>query len=173
MLGALDDDDPVRPTPCTDDTVGDLVDHVDKGCRGLVTVAGAPLIGPDDTAEPAAAHVRGDPRQDLAHYAVALAAAWSDPRARTGSSPVAPGVDLPNAIRGRIAPAELDVHGCDLARANGRPFALPDDVLRDSLDRLLAFVPTAPVAGLGSEPVAVPPGTPLLDRVVAAAGRRT
>lgn len=173
LLRAIGDDDLTLPTPCVDYTVGDLVDHVDKGCRGLATVAGAPLIGPDDTADPAdAAHLGVDWRQEVGEHAVALAAAWSDPAAWVGSSPVAPGIDLPNAVWGRIALTELVVHGWDLARATGRPFPLPDDVLQCCLDHLVDFVPTAPVPDLWGEPVPLQPDASLSDRVAAAAGRR-
>jgi uncharacterized protein (TIGR03086 family) len=173
LLRTIGDDELALPTPCNDYTVGALVDHVDKGSRGLATIAGAPLIGPDDTAAPAdAAHLGGDWRQEVGEHAMALAAAWSDPRAWHGSAPVAPGVDLPTATWGRIALAELVVHGWDLARATGRPFTLPDDVLQCCLDHLLAFVPTAPVPDIWGEPIPVPPDAPLSDRVAAAAGRR-
>ena len=173
LLQGVHDADLDRRTPCDEFSVALLVDHVDKGCRGLATLAGAPLTGADDTADPPDAdHLVDGWREAVGEHAVALAAAWSDPAAWDGSSPVAPGVDLPNATWGRIALAELVVHGWDLARATDQRFDLPEDTLRPCLDHLLVFVPTAPVPGLWGEPITVPPDAPLCDRMAAAAARR-
>ena len=98
-----------------------------------------------------------------------MAHAWRDPAAWRGT---AGPPELPRATWGRIGLTELVVHTWDLARALDRPLpALPDDMLRVTLDHVLVFVPQAPLPELWDTPVAMGPDAPLWDRVVAGTGR--
>ncbi|MFF1926128.1 TIGR03086 family metal-binding protein [Streptomyces sp. NPDC058221] len=156
-------------TPCTDYTVGDLINHVDEVAHGFAALARKEQAGTvngdagatpfdRDWCEPVTAHV------------LALGESWTDPAAWQGSTDAA-GVELSNEQWGRVALTEMVVHGWDLAVATGRPFDLPDATLRACLEHVAEFVPRAPVPALWGPAVDVPDDAPLLDRLVAITGR--
>lgn len=145
-----------RPTPCSEYTVADLVDHVRQVAKGFAAVAGG--------------HSPGDQRDDVAGDVRALGEAWADPAAWQGTTDTG-GLELSNELWGRIALTEVVVHGWDLARAIGQPFEPPEPTLRACLSHVEEFVPNAPVPELWGPAVAVPAGAALLDRIVAATGR--
>jgi uncharacterized protein (TIGR03086 family) len=151
VAGTADDrlDD---PTPCTDLAVRDLIAHLDQVARGA------------DTPEP----LGPGWRTGIPDRLDALAAEWADPVRWDGVG----ALDLPNAVWGRIVLTEMVVHGWDLARATGRPFALDDEPsLRACLDHVAEFVPNAPVPQLWGPPAVVDEGAPTIDRIVAITGR--
>lgn len=152
LVADVDEDRLDDPTPCAGYTVRDLVAHLDQVARGID--APGPL-GPGW-------------RTEVPAHLDALAAAWADPAAWEGVG----ALDLPNAVWGRIVLTELVVHGWDLARATGRPFALDDEPsLRACLEHVAEFVPNAPVPQLWGPPADVGEGAPLIDRIVAITGR--
>jgi uncharacterized protein (TIGR03086 family) len=167
LLAGVADDQLTLPTPCTEYTVGDLVDHVDFVCQVFATrttngdQAGsgnlAARFGPG-WREIVAGHVRG------------LGAAWDDPAAWRGSTDRS-GLSLPNERWGKIALTELVVHGWDLAKATDQPFDLPEHTLRACLDHVAEFVPKAPLPGLWGPPVDTAEDATVLDRIVAITGR--
>jgi uncharacterized protein (TIGR03086 family) len=84
------------------------------------------------------------------------------------------GGDAPGAMAGLILADELVVHGWDVARATGQPYACEPEVLGAAQEFLAQFAspdaPAGPDVPFG--PARVLPGdAPLLDRVVALAGR--
>ena len=167
LVAALHDDELALPTPCEAMDVAGVVSHLDLGGRGFTGIARraadepAPPFGPD----------RGPTwRRDVAAVLAGLADAWRDPAAWEGSTDT--GVELPNATWGLAALTEVVVHGWDVAHATGRALVFPDDVLRATLEHVRVFVPVAPVPALWGTPASLPDTTPLLDRVVAATGRR-
>jgi uncharacterized protein (TIGR03086 family) len=170
VLAGITDDQLASLTPCTEYTVGDLIDHVDVVAVGFAAVAGKDSAGDAAGLEPSAANLGVDWRDRLAKHLQALGEAWDAPAAWEGTSNGA-GVDLPNELWGRIALTELVVHGWDLAKATGQPFDLPEATLRACFDHVAAFVPNAPVAGLWGPAVEVPADASLLDRTVAITGR--
>lgn len=157
VLAGVTDDQLTSSTPCTDYTVGDLIDHVDEVAQGFTAVA-RKESGEGTGTGPVAEHVR------------ALGKAWDEPDAWLGSASI-PGLELPNELWGKIALTEMVVHGWDLAKATGQPFDLPVETLRACLDHVAEFVPNAPIPELWGPPVEVPADAPLLDRVVAITGR--
>lgn len=160
------------PTPCPEYTVGDLVDHV-GGLALAFTAAAAKTGGGAGAAGPSADASRlGDEWRDRIPRQLAdLARAWGDPGAWTGETE-AGGVRLPGEVAGLVALDELVVHGWDLARATGRPWAVEPA----SLEAVHGFVqgfaaPGADRAGLFGPVVPVPDDAPLLDRVIGLTGR--
>ncbi|MFP5019357.1 maleylpyruvate isomerase N-terminal domain-containing protein [Pseudonocardia phyllosphaerae] len=138
------------PTPCAGWAVRDLLAHLDLVAGG----DGRPV----------------EDRTDLAVRLRTVPAAWADPAAWEGASG---DPELPNATWGRIALTEAVVHGWDLAVARGEAFELPDETLRACLEHVEEFVPAAPLSelwGRGPQPVGAAAG--VLDRIVAATGRR-
>lgn len=90
------------------------------------------------------------------------------------------GVELPGEVAGAVALNELVVHGWDLARSTGQPYAAGEAELR-SCEALLAPAEDGPNGSpedgsdgdsLFGPPVPVPGDAPLLDRVIALSGRR-
>lgn len=158
LIADLRDDELRLPTPCDELDVAALVDHLDLVARGFV----------DLTVEPSPPVP--DPRPTLPAALDRLAESWNHPGRWKGSTDA--GIDLPNATWGRIALTEVVVHGWDLARAVGRPVSFDDETLRVTLDHVLDFVPRAPVPQLWGTPATLPDDAPLLDRIVAATGRR-
>jgi len=167
LLGMIDPTEFDYPTPCTEYTVADLLEHLDEMARGSTALASrAP--------EPVAA---GSPitlsdngwRDTLSCHLRDLAAAWAEPCAWEGTTDV--GIELPNAVWGRIALAELVVHGWDLTQALDRPFSLPEPTLLGCLDHVTEFIPNAPIPELWGSTVSISADAPLLDRIVAITGR--
>ncbi|WP_158883294.1 TIGR03086 family metal-binding protein [Amycolatopsis anabasis] len=168
VLDGIADERLTGPTPCTEYTVGDLIDHVGEAARGLTAVARKEPV--DVRAEASAAHLGDGWRAAVTRHVRSLGEAWDDPAAWAGMGPAA-GPELPNRLWGRIALTEMVVHGWDLAQATGQPFDLPGETLRACLDHVAEFVPKAPVEGLWGPAVEVPADAPLLDRILAVTGR--
>ncbi|MGO4649872.1 TIGR03086 family metal-binding protein [Nocardia sp. 2YAB30] len=167
LLRAVDSTQFDYPTPCTEYTVADLLRHLDEVARGSAALARKIF-------EPATAGSKitlsdSDWRDMLRHRLRELAAAWADPAAWQGTTDV--GVELPNEFWGKIALAEVVIHGWDLARALDRPFTLPEPTLHACLDHVTDFVPNAPIPALWGSTVSISDDAPLLDRIVATTGR--
>ena len=64
------------------------------------------------------------------------------------------------------------MHGWDLSKATGLPFELPETTVQDCYDHVVVFLDQPPVPELWGTPVDVPAEVPLMDRLVAATGRR-
>lgn len=157
------------PTPCTEYSVADLIDHVDHVTRGATALA----LGDGDAltaaSGPVPVHLEADWPDVVAQHLAALGTAWDDPAPWDGAG--VPGSDLSNETWAKIALTELVVHGWDLARATGQPFDLPEPTLRVCLDHVAAFVPDAPVPELWGPAVEVAADASLLDHIVAITGR--
>lgn len=153
------------PTPCTEYTVGDLIDHVDLVVQGATTLAlgsELPVVG--------YSHLKPDWRDIVIQNLKALGKTWDDPAAWEGIGGV-PGSDLSNTTWGKITLTELVVHGWDIATATGQTLDLPENTLRTCFDHVAVFVPNAPLPDLWDPPIEVPPDAPLFDRILAITGR--
>lgn len=189
LLGAVDDSRLAGPTPCPDYAVRELLGHL----TGLATAfrdAARKDLGASTAVSPDAALpvLDDDWREVLPRRLDELATAWRSPDAWTGMTR-AGGVELPGEVAGAVALNELVVHGWDLARSTGQPYAAGEAELR-SCEALLApaeeegpdgaaaaeSADTADTAdgsdSLFGVPVPVPDDAPLLDRVIALSGRR-
>ena len=165
VLGRIDDIDLDGRTPCGDWAVRDLLVHVLGLTAHFATVARH--TGP--RTEPPS--LDGDWRGRLDEQLTDLADAWSAPDAWTGEG-VAGGVRMPTAQLGMVALEELVLHGWDLARAVGAPFAVRDDdiVAVRGVVETLAGTGTAPAGGLYGPPVSSDRRS-AWDRTLALAGR--
>lgn len=163
-----------NPTPCPAYTLGDLIDHV--GGLALAFTAAARKdtgryagLGPSGDAT----RLRDDWRARIPRDLAALAGAWRDPAAWDGMTRIAGG-EAPAAIVGLSAADELVVHGWDVARATGQPYQCPPDLLQAAHSFLVQFaspdLPAGPEVPFGPSR-AVARDAPLLDRVLALAGR--
>ncbi|MFE7368683.1 TIGR03086 family metal-binding protein [Streptomyces anulatus] len=194
LLGQVDDSRLDGPTPCPDYAVRELLGHL----TGLATAfrdAARKDLGASTAVSPDAALpvLDDDWREVLPRRLEEVAAAWRSPDAWTGMTR-AGGVELPGEVAGAVALNELVVHGWDLARSTGQPYAAGEAELR-SCEALLAPAEEGPDGPEGSDdspkggsggspedgsdgdglfgpPVPVPGDAPLLDRVIALSGRR-
>jgi uncharacterized protein (TIGR03086 family) len=164
-----------EPSPCSDYTLGDLLDHV--GGFAIAFTAAARKVTGEDAAPPGpgdGSQLEDGWRTRIARDVQGMAVAWRDPQAWTGMTTVG-GVDLPADACGIFGLDELVVHGWDVARASRQPF----DCDTASLEALMSFValdsPSGELArsnGIFQAPIATPDASPLLDKVIGLTGRQ-
>ena len=163
-----------RPTPCPAYTLGDLIEHV-GGLALAFTAAANKDFGPLTEGAPSgdASRLGPDWRERIPRDLAALAAAWRDPAAWDGMTRIA-SMDAPAAMVGLTVADELVVHGWDIARATGRAYGCAPELLDAAHSFLVQFAspdaPAGPTVAFGPSRQ-VPGSAPLLDRVVALAGR--
>jgi uncharacterized protein (TIGR03086 family) len=162
------------PTPCPAYTLGDLIDHV--GGLALAFTAAARKDGghyANMQASGDSSRLGDGWRVRIPRDLAALAEAWRAPAAWDGMTRIA-GDDAPAAIIGLSAADELVVHGWDIARATGQPYQCPPELLQAAHSFLVQFaspdLPAGPEVPFGPSR-AVPADAPLLDQVLALAGR--
>lgn len=151
-------------TPCAEWSVADVVEHVDQTAQAFACVA-------RKTETVAAAPAPEEWRDAAVRNVEILGKAWDEPVAWQGNG-CAAGLEMPNERWGRIALTEMVVHSWDLAVATAQPFEMPDATLRACLAHVVEFLPKAPIPELWGPPIEVTAEVPLIDRIVAATGRR-
>jgi uncharacterized protein (TIGR03086 family) len=174
LVANVKDDALDRPTPCPAYLLGDLVEHV-GGLALAFTAAGRKernayneMNGSGD-----ASRLAADWRERISRDLAALGQAWAEPGAWTGMTRIA-GDDTPAGVVGLVLADELAVHGWDVARASGQAYACEPDILEAALRFLQMFAspdaPAGPEVAFGPARILLDEA-PLLDRVVAMAGR--
>jgi len=162
-----------RATPCPAYRLGDLIDHVGGLALVFAGVARKDTASGDQAPPGDAAHLPADWTERIPRDLAALARAWPDPAAWAGMTRVG-GNDAPAEVAGLVLIDELVVHGWDLARATGRPFAAEPELIDGALGFLSQFAspdaPAGPEVAFGPARL-LPDSAPPLDRVVALAGR--
>jgi len=170
LATALADDQLELPTPCGDERLGDLVDHLGIFAVRFVAAAGKDAEGSTPTPQrPSRANLEPDWRDRIARDLRALAEAWLDPQAWEGTT-FAGGMEMPAAAVGLVALDELVVHGWDIAVSTGRPYQLPTQ----EIDAAMAFVASfeAPRDGKLFGPIVpVADDATALDRLLGLTGR--
>lgn len=110
------------PTPCSELTVGELLDHVDGLSLAFTAAALKEQVdaaGLDPHADASA--LGADWRSRIAERLATLARAWNRTDAWTGTTE-AGGVTMPADVAGVVALDEVVVHGWDIAAASGQAF---------------------------------------------------
>jgi uncharacterized protein (TIGR03086 family) len=174
VVAAVRGADPARfgdPTPCTDYTVRDLVDHVASGLR-LARDAGTRtrtewtegrsvvLEGCDEAGWAAACAREGE----------AAAAAWADPAAWDGESYMA-STPMPAAAIGSLMTAEFVLHAWDLAVATGQRLDVPPALAEAALTATRGVAQMGREGGWYGAEVAVGPAAGPFERALGASGR--
>lgn len=174
LVARVEDDELGKPTPCPAYTLGDLVEHV--GGLALAFTAAANKDRNEYNERPGAgdaSRLGEDWRTRIPRDLAALAQAWREPGAWTGMTRIA-GSDTPAPAVGLVAADELVVHGWDVARATGQPYDPAPKLLDAAWSFLVQFAspdaPAGPDVAFGPSRQ-VPNDAPMLDRVVALAGR--
>ena len=174
LVANVADEDLARPTPCPAYTLGDLIEHV--GGMAIAFMAAARKERDARTDQPPlgdAARLDADWRERIPRDLKALALAWQEPGAWLGMTRIG-GMDSPAETVGLVLADELAVHGWDVARATRQPYTCEPDVLEAARQFLEMFAspdaPSGPEVPFGPATMLLPEA-PLLDRVVALAGR--
>jgi uncharacterized protein (TIGR03086 family) len=175
LVARVGDDELGKPTPCPAYTLGDLIDHVGGLALAFTAAANKDIGNPyvNQAAPGDASRLGQDWRARIPRHLEALAQAWRDPGAWTGMTRIAGG-DAPAAMVGLVVADELAVHGWDVARATGQPYACEPELLDAARSFLVQFAspdaPAGPDVAFGPSRLLAGDAPPL-DRVVALAGR--
>lgn len=174
LVARIPDQDLAGPTPCPAYALGDLVEHV--GGMAIAFAAAARKERDTRTDQPPpgdAARLGADWRERIPEDLRALGVAWEEPAAWQGMTRIG-GMDTPAETAGLVLADELAVHGWDVARATRQPYTCEPEVLEAARQFLEMFAspdaPSGPEVPFGPATVLLPEA-PLLDRVVALAGR--
>jgi uncharacterized protein (TIGR03086 family) len=153
------------PTPCTEWSVRDVVNHLVG--MNLVFVA---LFEESPMPARGADRLGADPAGAYHLSAAALQAAAARPgvleRSQVTSVGVATGVER---LQWRIV--DLLAHGWDLVQATGVVAELPDDLVEQALTFARAQLPSQPRAGRFADPQPIRDDALAIDRLAAITGR--
>jgi uncharacterized protein (TIGR03086 family) len=154
------------PTPCTDWTVRQMVNHL----IGMNRVFAALLADQPPPPRPSADHVEDDPVGAYRDSAAALQAAFSRPGVleRTYHGPLGTAT---GAERLQIRLYDLLAHGWDLAQATEQPAGLPDDLAEQSLAFARTQLTEQARPGRFGPAQIVAGRAPAIERLVAFLGR--
>jgi uncharacterized protein (TIGR03086 family) len=174
LVASIKDEELSLPTPCPAYALGDLIDHVGGLAIAFAAAASKERDQRTGQARPGdAARLGADWRERIPRDLEALGLAWQRPDSWQGMTRIA-GMDTPAETVGLVLADELAVHGWDVARASGQPYTCEPDVLEAARQFLEMFAspdaPSGPEVPFGPAKVLLPEA-PLLDRVVALAGR--
>jgi uncharacterized protein (TIGR03086 family) len=172
LVASVDDAQLDAPTPCSEYTVGDLLDHI-GGLAVAFAEAARKEQGTNASPPPdgRAKHLAPDWRTRIPADLETLGEAWRDPAAWEGTATIAGG-EMPAAIVGAVALDEVVTHSWDLARALGQPFEADADAIAGAME----FIGPVSEADAARPPifgpvVAVAGDAPPMARLVALTGR--
>ncbi|MEU6890815.1 TIGR03086 family metal-binding protein [Streptomyces sp. NPDC046557] len=159
------------PTPCTEWTVRDLVNHV-TGEQLWV----APLVTEGRTVEDVGDAFSGDllgddPVVAWDRASVAAHSAFAAPGALDKTVKLSYGPARGSAYCSELT-ADCVVHAWDLSRAIGADDRMPDGLVEFSLKEVMPYADALAPSGMYAEPLEVPPGADAQTRLLALLGRR-
>jgi uncharacterized protein (TIGR03086 family) len=165
LVAGVRDDQWSAPTPCTEWTVRDLVNHL-VGANRFFTARLRDRTPPDRGAD----HLGGDPTAAFRDSAAELQAAFDQPGVpeRTFQAPIGA---LPGSALLQLRMTDLLVHAWDLAQATGQAAELPDDLAEQALAFSMARLASATRTGRFGPAQPVADDAPAIDRLVAYLGR--
>jgi uncharacterized protein (TIGR03086 family) len=162
------------PSPCTDWTVGQAVNHLAFGLVMAEYGARKAEWPQDWTADERCPYLRGVPEAEwadrVAEAGAAAARAWADPAAWEGEAPFG-GASMPAAMIGSMMTSEFVVHGWDVARATGQALTVPEPLAATVLAGVESIADMGRDGGWFGAQVQVPADASTLDRALAASGR--
>ncbi|WP_344861772.1 TIGR03086 family metal-binding protein [Planomonospora alba] len=157
VVRGIGDDRFGLPTPCTEYDVRALLGHLSWVAAMMAALARKEQVPPQDT-EPAA--LEGRVRD--------MVAAWADPAAFEGESPM---MGLPMTVVFQMGLGDLVFHGWDLARATGQDYEVDTETAEATLAYIEQMAPMARQNGVIGEEVAVPADAPPFERALGLSGR--
>lgn len=169
MIAGIGGDQWSAPTPCTEWSVRQVLNHLVGGSLFFVDLLeGQPLppLG-DVRARLAQDYLGDDPLAAFDTATTRLLGAFDAPGRLEQPLPLPIGT-APGAVALRLRLTEVLVHGWDLARATGQRLQVADDLV----DEALAFVGTVELPRHAfAEPRPAPPDASAVDRLAARLGR--
>lgn len=173
LVVGVRDDQLTDPTPCTQASLGDLLDHV-AGLSMAFTSAATKTWPEGGSQGPSAdaSRLGTDWRTRIPEGLATLAAAWRDEAAWSGMTQ-AGGQDLPGEMAGLIALDEVVVHGWDIAVASAQQFSCDPELAQAVYGFVQSAVGQNPEGSpnLFGPPVPVRDDAPLFDRLLGLTGR--
>jgi uncharacterized protein (TIGR03086 family) len=161
MLG-ITADDQHRPTPCSEFTAHELVEHLMGSLRSLGAIAGAQI--PDE--------IQATSAEDyIAQAAEPALAAWRG-RGVDGQVPFF-GRDAPAVLPAGILSLEFFIHGWDLARATNQAFTAPEPLTAFVTGVAEQIIQPENRGGKGFAPIASPADSDPVTSLMAFTGRET
>lgn len=173
LVEGVRDDQLSAPTPGSEWSLGDLLDHVyglteafTLGARKTVVAGGGPAPSADG------ARLAPDWRVSIPARLETLGQAWQDEAAWTGVAVVG-GVELASDMHGMFGLDEVIVHSWDIAVASGQPYDMPPELIRANFDFIAGFVAQQPngTPGLFAAPIEIPADAAVLDKLLGLTGR--
>jgi uncharacterized protein (TIGR03086 family) len=160
VLRGIGEGDLGRPTPCSQFTIGQLVDHLIGSTVSLGRMAGVVVVPAES----------GTVESRVAFAAQQTLEAW-DKRGLQGT--VKRGErDMPAALAASILSLELLVHGWDFAAATGQSMPVSAQVSGYVLDLAHTVIsPQARQRGSFADAIEVGPDVDIMDRLIAFSGR--
>lgn len=161
VLRNLTAEDRPKPTPCTEFSCHEVVEHLFGSLVQLGAMAGAQVQNPNE----------GSLENRISVMAAQAIDAWRG--VDLDSMVSGPGGrDMPASVAASILPVELVLHGWDLAQASGQQIHISDELV-DYLRALAEIVvPPARSGGAFADEVPSASNSSALDRLAAFAGRR-
>ncbi|MFD7472100.1 TIGR03086 family metal-binding protein [Streptomyces sp. NPDC059837] len=162
------------PTPCSEFTVRDLVNHI--GMMLLLTRDAGTRAAPDPsllTADPMpflAGHPESDWAGLVAEKADPAVSAWSVPAAWEGEASVG-GPPMAATALGGILIAEFAIHAWDVAVATGQSVNIPASLATTAFDTYSREAPRMRGLGLLGDEAPQETNAPLFDRALGLTGR--
>jgi uncharacterized protein (TIGR03086 family) len=165
LIARVRDDQWGAPTPCTEWTVRDLVDHL--VAMNLVFEA---QLSDQAPPERGLDRLGDDPFGAYQASSAAVRDAFAQPGVleRTYRGPLGAAT---GAERLQIRVYDLLAHGWDLAQATGQPVDLPENLAQQALDFVREQLSARPRAGRFSPPRPIADDTCAIDQLVAFLGR--
>ncbi|WP_260609844.1 TIGR03086 family metal-binding protein [Streptomyces sp. WAC06614] len=168
---AIADDQWDAPTPCTDWTVRDLVNHVVGEQRWV-----PPLVAEGRTLADIGHSLDGDllgdaPVASWDTAAAAARAAFTAPGALDRTVPLSSG-PTPGSAYCRELVCDCAVHTWDLSRAIGADERLPDTLVALATEVVTPLGDGLAASGMFAEPVPVPPDADAQTRLLGLLGRK-
>ena len=175
LVAAVPEDALGNPTPCSEYTVGDLLDHI-HGVTYAFGGAAEKATGETSTMGPSgsAANLPEDWRTAIPQKLNEMAAKWDKPEAWEGETSVG-GQGMPAEAIGVITFGEMTVHAWDLSQGTGIPFD-PDPTGLEAFYELTSGFLGGPngdaMRGTAFGPaVDVPEDAPIFERALGVLGR--
>jgi uncharacterized protein (TIGR03086 family) len=170
LAAGVRDDQLNLPTPCAPTDVAGILAHI-VGLSTAFRDGARKVEGPTTSTPPGPMPLPADWRTLVPRLTEELAEAWRDPSAWEGETTVG-GASMPAPNIAGFANDELVIHGWDLAVATGQPYEVAEENLQAAW-QLVSNFPDDPDAraGLFGPRVPIADDAPLLDRVLAYAGR--
>jgi uncharacterized protein (TIGR03086 family) len=172
VVDSIGDEQWDLPTPCTDWTVRDLVNHLTGGATMFATAVEEGSVSDELVGKLMGSDILGDDPKGAFRAAADRADAAFRGADDLDMIVKLPFGEMPANIALNIAIFDVAVHAVDVAKATGQPDAVDNDVLAAALEvGKLMIGPEMRVPGVFGPEIAVDDHASLEDRLAAFAGR--